>query len=138
VVQLIAPAPAQVAASPREVGQVLDNLLANALRYAATVVRVGVLPAGRTVRLVVEDDGPGIPPADRERVFDRFRRLEPDVEGRAPGPTGGAGLGLALVAALVTGRGGTVTAGEARGGGARLEVRWPTWAPPRADLDPRP
>ena len=131
VVALIAPAPAQAAASPREVGQVLDNLLANALRYARTVVRVGVLPAGRTVRLVVEDDGPGIPADERERVFDRFRRLEPDVEGRAAGPAGGAGLGLALVAALVAGRGGTVSAGEAVGGGARLEVRWPTWTPPR-------
>jgi two-component system, OmpR family, sensor kinase len=129
VVRLIAPAPARAAASPREVGQVLDNLLANALRYARTVVRVGVLPAGRTVRLVVEDDGPGIPAADREAVFDRFRRLEPDVEGRAAGPTAGAGLGLALVAALVAGRGGTVTAGEAAGGGARLEVRWPAARP---------
>jgi two-component system, OmpR family, sensor kinase len=125
VVRLIAPAPAGAAASPREVGQVLDNLLGNALRYARTVVRVGVLPAGRSVRLVVEDDGPGIPAAEREAVFDRFRRLEPDVEGRAGGPTAGAGLGLALVAALVGGRGGTVTAGEAAGGGARLEVRWP-------------
>jgi signal transduction histidine kinase len=129
VVRLIAPAPARAAASPREVGQVLDNLLANALRYARTVVRVGVLPAGRAVRVVVEDDGPGIPLDDRERVFDRFRRLEPDVEGRAPGATGGAGLGLALVAALVAGRGGTVTAGEAAGGGARLEVRWPAARP---------
>ena len=104
----------------------LDNLLANALRYARTVVRVGVLPAGRTVRVVIEDDGPGIPAPDRERVFDRFTRLEPDVEGRAPAGTAGAGLGLALVAALVAGRGGTVSAGEAAGGGARLEVRWPT------------
>ena len=129
VVRLIAPAPARAAASPREVGQVLDNLLANALRYAGTVVRVGVLPAGRTVRLVVEDDGPGIPAAEREAVFDRFRRLEPDVEGRAAGHTAGAGLGLALVAALVAGRGGTVTAGEAAGGGARLEVRWPAARP---------
>jgi signal transduction histidine kinase len=128
VVRLVAPAPAQVAASPREVDQVLDNLLANALRYARTVVRVGVLPAGRTVRLVVEDDGPGIPAAERERVFDRFTRLEPDVEGRA-GATTGAGLGLALVAALVAGRGGTVTAGASPGGGARLEVRWPTARP---------
>jgi two-component system, OmpR family, sensor kinase len=129
VVRLVAPAPAAVAASPREVGQVLDNLLANALRYARTVVRVTVLPAGRSVRLVVEDDGPGIPEADRERVFDRFTRLEPDVEGRAPGATAGAGLGLALVAALVAGRGGSVTAGEAAGGGARLEARWPTARP---------
>jgi signal transduction histidine kinase len=129
VVRLVVPAPAAVAASPREVGQVLDNLLANALRYARTMVRVTVLPAGRSVRLVVEDDGPGIPAADRARVFDRFTRLEPDVEGRAAGPTAGAGLGLALVAALVTGRGGTVTAGETPGGGARLEARWPTARP---------
>jgi two-component system, OmpR family, sensor kinase len=128
VLELVAPAPAFVSASAGEVGLVLDNLLANALRYAQTVVRVGVLPAGRTVRLVVEDDGPGVPAADRERMFDRFTRLEPDVEGRAAAGTtggGGAGLGLALVAALVAGRGGTVVAGEATGGGARLEVRWP-------------
>jgi len=126
VVKLVAPAPAVVAASPGEVGLVLDNLLGNALRHARTVVQVGVLPAGRMVRLLVEDDGSGIPQADRERVFDRFTRLDPDTESRAGG---GAGLGLALVAALVTGRGGTVAAGEAQGGGARLEVRWPAARP---------
>jgi two-component system, OmpR family, sensor kinase len=127
VVKLVAPAPAAAAASPGEVALVLDNLLGNALRHARSVVQVGVLPAGRTVRLVVEDDGPGIPAADRDRVFDRFTRLDPDVESRAGG---GAGLGLALVAALVAGRGGTVAAGEAPGGGARLEVRWPAAARP--------
>ena len=127
VVQLVAPAPAYAAASPAEVRLVVENLLSNALRYAKTVVRVGVLPAGRTVRLVVEDDGPGIPEADRARVFDRFTRLEPDVESRAGG--GGAGLGLALVAALVGGRGGTVAAGDSVLGGARLEARWPTPRP---------
>jgi signal transduction histidine kinase len=127
VVELVAPAPAYAAAGPAEVRLVVENLLSNAVRYAKTVVRVGVLPAGRTVRLVVEDDGPGIPEADRERVFDRFTRLEPDVESRSGG--GGAGLGLALVAALVAGRGGTVTAGESLLGGARLEARWPTPRP---------
>lgn len=116
---LAAPTPAAVAATSSEVGLVLDNLLGNAARHAATVVRVGVLPAGRWVRLVVEDDGKGIPVADRRRVFDRFVRLSPEVGG------GGAGLGLALVAALVHGRGGTVSAGESGSGGARLEVRWP-------------
>jgi two-component system, OmpR family, sensor kinase len=127
VVKLVAPAPAAAAASPGEVALVLDNLLGNALRHARSLVQVGVLPAGRTVRLVVEDDGPGIPAADRDRVFDRFTRLDPDVESRAGG---GAGLGLALVAALVAGRGGSVAAGEAPGGGARLEVRWPAAARP--------
>lgn len=117
VLELVAPAPAQVAATESEVGSVLDNLLANGRRHARSFVRVTVLPAGREVRLLVEDDGPGIPPGDRERVFDRFTRLDPHGGG-------GAGLGLALVAALVLGRDGTVTAGESGSGGARLEVRW--------------
>ncbi len=118
VLRLVAPAPARAAAGTAEIALVLDNLLANARRHARSVVTVAVLPAGRWVRLVVEDDGPGIPPADRERVFDRFVRLDPQADG-------GAGLGLALVAALVRGRGGSVVAGAAAGGGARLEARWP-------------
>jgi signal transduction histidine kinase len=118
VLRLVAPAPARAAAGRAEIALVLDNLLGNARRHARSVVTVAVLPAGRWVRLVVEDDGPGIPPADRERVFDRFVRLDPQADG-------GAGLGLALVAALVRGRGGTVVAGGSAGGGARLEARWP-------------
>jgi two-component system OmpR family sensor kinase len=118
VLQLVAPTPAHAAASPSEVDLVLDNLIANARRYARSLVRIGVLPARRSVRLVVEDDGPGIPEADRQRIFDRFLRLSPDAGG-------GAGLGLALVAALVRGRGGSVTAGATPSGGARIEVRWP-------------
>lgn len=118
VLSLTAPAPARVAAGPAEVDLVLDNLVANARRHARTIVRIGVLPAGRWVRLVVEDDGPGIPEADRRRVFDRFVRLAPEAGG-------GAGLGLALVAALVQGRGGHVVAGSSADGGARLEARWP-------------
>jgi two-component system, OmpR family, sensor kinase len=118
VLELVAPTPAHVGASPSEVALVLDNLIANARRYARSLVRVSVLPAGRAVRLLVEDDGPGMPEADRRRVFDRFVRLSPEAGG-------GAGLGLALVAALVEGRGGSVTAGATPAGGARLEVRWP-------------
>ena len=120
VLQLAAPTPAQVAATPSEVALVLDNLIGNALRFARSVVRIAVLPAGRWVRLIVEDDGPGIPEDDRRRVFDRFVRVSPEVGG------GGAGLGLALVQALVQARGGTATAGAAPSGGARIEVRWPT------------
>ena len=128
VVELVAPTPAVVEATPSEVALVLDNLIDNGRRYASSVVRVVVLPAGRWVRLLVEDDGPGIPQADRERVFDRFTRLRPEAGG-------GSGLGLALVAALVRGRGGTATAGATPSGGARMEVRWPTPAP--HDSEPR-
>ena len=118
VLQLVAPTPAEVGASPSEVALVLDNLVANARRYARSLVRISILPAGRVVRLLVEDDGPGIPEADRERVFDRFVRVAPEAGG-------GAGLGLALVAALVHGRGGVVSAGATPTGGGRIEVRWP-------------
>ncbi|HLU58984.1 MAG TPA: HAMP domain-containing sensor histidine kinase [Pseudonocardia sp.] len=121
VLQLVAPTPAEVAATPSEVALVLDNLVSNARRYARSLVRISVLPAGRVVRLLVEDDGPGIPPADRERIFDRFVRLSPEAGG-------GAGLGLALVAALVHGRGGVVSAGATPTGGGRIEVRWPAVA----------
>jgi signal transduction histidine kinase len=122
VFTLTAPVPATAAASPGEVALVIDNLLANARRYARSRVWVSVLPSGRSVRVVVDDDGPGVPEEDRKRVFDRFTRLEADRGGRS----GGAGLGLALVAALVSGRGGTVRMGVSPDGGARVEARWPT------------
>ena len=124
-VELITPGRAVVAAGTAEVDLVLDNLLDNAVRHTGGLVRVAVLPAGRWVRLVVDDDGPGIPEADRSRVFDRFTRLDPD-SGH------GSGLGLALVDAVVRGRGGTVGATAAPTGGARLEVRWPAVAPEAA------
>ncbi|MDQ4117909.1 MAG: ATP-binding protein, partial [Actinomycetota bacterium] len=121
-IELITPGPAVVAAGTAEVDLVLDNLLDNAVRHAGGLVRVAVLPAGRWVRLTVDDDGPGIPEADRSRVFDRFTRLDPDSGG-------GSGLGLALVDAAVRGRGGSVHAGAAPTGGARVEARWPAASP---------
>ncbi|KAA2264013.1 HAMP domain-containing protein [Solihabitans fulvus] len=112
-----------VQATPAEVELVVTNLLRNAVRYAEATVRVSVLPAGREVRLLVDDDGHGVPSEHRERVFDRFYRVEDD-RGRS---TGGSGLGLALVAQMVRRRGGTVRAGESPEGGARFEVRWPAF-----------
>ena len=125
-ITLTAPVRVLAAASPGEVALVLDNLLGNARRYARSRVWVSVLPAGRSVRLVVDDDGPGVPESDRRRVFDRFTRLEAD----RGGVSGGAGLGLALVMALVTGRGGAVRMAASPDGGARVEVRWPSAGPP--------
>jgi two-component system, OmpR family, sensor kinase len=137
-VSLTAPVRTVAAASPGEVGLVMDNLLANARRYARSRVRMTLLPAGSTVRLLVDDDGPGVPAEDRGRVFDRFTRLEAD----RGGISGGAGLGLALVQALVVGRGGEVSMAAAPGGGARVEVRWPapdgTGGPARTKAGPGP
>ncbi|TWP48578.1 HAMP domain-containing protein [Lentzea tibetensis] len=124
VVRLTAPPSAcLVSATRSEVELVIDNLLRNAARYAQTLVTVSVLPAGREVRLMVDDDGHGIPPEHRTRVFDRFYRVE-EHRGRS---SGGFGLGLALVAHLVRRRRGSVRAGESPSGGARLEIRWPSW-----------
>ncbi|HEU5472088.1 MAG TPA: HAMP domain-containing sensor histidine kinase [Actinophytocola sp.] len=112
--------PCWIAAAPAEVDLVLDNLLRNATRHARVHVTVSVLNTAGTVRLVVDDDGPGIPEEHRARVFDRFYRVQDD---RAR-TSGGAGLGLALVAEVVRRRGGTVAVGESPEGGARFQVRW--------------
>lgn len=108
-------------ATSAEVATVLDNLVANALRYARVVVRVSVLPTSRGARLLVDDDGPGIAPEHRPHVFERFYRAEAD---RAR-DGGGSGLGLALVAEVVRRRGGSTLVGTSPEGGARLEVRLP-------------
>ncbi|HEX3650754.1 MAG TPA: ATP-binding protein [Pseudonocardiaceae bacterium] len=122
-VRLRVPAQASsVWAGSGELDLVLDNLLRNAVRHARAHVTVFVLPAaGGGARLLVDDDGPGVPEEHRSRVFDRFYRVHDD-RGR---DTGGFGLGLALVAEIVRRRGGTVAVGESPDGGARFEARWP-------------
>jgi signal transduction histidine kinase len=75
--------------------------------------------AGHEVLFVVEDDGPGIPVQDRERVFERFHRTD-RARDRA---TGGAGLGLAIVRGIVEAHGGRVSASQSPEGGARIEIQ---------------
>jgi signal transduction histidine kinase len=101
-------------------GRVVANLLDNATRHAASQVRLGVAADGAYQRISVVDDGPGIRAADRERVFQRFTRLD---DGRAR-DAGGSGLGLAIVRELVRRHGGTVTLSDA-GPGLRVDVRLP-------------
>jgi signal transduction histidine kinase len=112
---------AWAAAARTETELVLDNLLRNACRYTRTRVVVSVLTSRSTVRVLVDDDGPGVQPEHRAKVFDRFYRVSDD---RARS-SGGAGLGLALVAELVRRRGGRVAVGESPDGGARFTVVWP-------------
>ncbi|QYF72417.1 cell wall metabolism sensor histidine kinase WalK [Cryobacterium sp. PAMC25264] len=103
-------------------GQVVRNLVDNAAQHAVGRVNLSVGVAAGQVVLVVEDDGHGIPAEERDRVFERFVRLD---ESRARA-SGGTGLGLAIVRETVQAHGGTVlvTAGDL--GGARFEVRLPS------------
>jgi two-component system, OmpR family, sensor kinase len=125
VVRVTAAAPAMLHTAPSDVARVLDNLLANAVRHARSNARVMVLPGPAEIRVLVDDDGDGVPLEHRGLVFERFHRVQED---RDRG-TGGAGLGLALVAETVRRYGGTVRVGAAPDGGARFEVRWPVGRP---------
>jgi two-component system, OmpR family, sensor kinase len=120
-VRVTAAAPAVLHAAPSDVARVLDNLLANAVRHARSTARVMVLPGADEMRVLVDDDGDGVPVEHRELVFDRFHRVQDDRDRGA----GGTGLGLALVAETVRRYGGTTRVGQAPDGGARFEVHWP-------------
>ena len=117
----------------KSLGHLVRNLLDNATRHAASRVAVSTELDGDTAVLRVDDDGPGIPPADRARVFERFTRLSP---GRSR-DDGGAGLGLALVQRIAAQHNGTARADSSPHGGARLEVRFATPSSPRALSSPR-
>jgi signal transduction histidine kinase len=101
--------------------QVVRNLTDNASRHAHGAVTVTVRAAGDGVELVVEDDGAGVPESERERVFERFVRLDEARDRDA----GGSGLGLAIVKEIVTAHGGTVGITASALGGARFVVRLP-------------
>lgn len=107
---------------PRLMELALNNLLANALRYAKTQVRVSISRDGATQHLVVEDDGEGIPEGDRATIFRAFARLDTSRNRE----TGGFGLGLAIVARIAAlHRGRVVAETSADLGGARLALEWP-------------
>jgi len=101
--------------------RVVRNLLDNAARHADSAVAVGLVTDDEVVELIVDDDGPGIRPEDRDLVFERFTRLD---DGRAR-DAGGLGLGLAMVKSITEHHGGTVVVEDAPIGGARLRVRLP-------------
>jgi signal transduction histidine kinase len=116
-------------ADPDRLAQALRNLVGNAIDHTAAErglvrMRVEAVPGGR-IRFLVEDDGPGIPADQRERVFHRFHRID-TARDRA---SGGAGLGLAIVRAIADAHGGTVTAGQSPEGGARIELELPGFTP---------
>jgi two-component system sensor histidine kinase QseC len=106
-----------VKAEAGDIGQILDNLLDNALRYAPGPIEIAIERDPDAARLVVEDQGPGIADEDLDRVTERFYR------GRGAS-SGGSGLGLAVVRELAERWGGGVSVGRGERG-TRIEVRFP-------------
>ena len=129
-VLLVAGGPVWVRGDRLALRQVLDNLLANVRCHTPpgtqATVEVGRSEAGGA-RVRVRDDGPGIPADHRERVFERFHRVEGS---RARSRGGGTGLGLAVVAAIAAAHGGTARADAAPGGGTVVTVELPAPAAP--------
>jgi two-component system OmpR family sensor kinase len=145
----LGPIPAgRLTADPDRLAQALRNLIANAIDHTDPergLVRMRVerierlgrehppadrVAAARTgIRFLVEDDGPGIPADQRERIFDRFHRTDA-ARDRA---SGGTGLGLAIVRAIAEAHGGRAIAGASPEEGARIALELPRFAPPRAN-----
>jgi signal transduction histidine kinase len=114
-------APVQVTGDAEQLERAVRNLLDNAARHARDRIAVTLHVQGSAAELVVADDGPGIPAADAERVFERFTRLD---DARAT-VDGGAGLGLAIARDIAERHGGTLTLDVRGGAGARFVLRLP-------------
>ena len=108
-----------IAASPEWVDRLLGVLLDNACKYTPErgSVEVRVVAEGDRVRVVVDDSGPGVPPEQRQRIFDRFQR--------ATDQASGSGLGLAIADAVVRATNGRWDIGSSVAGGASMAVTWP-------------
>jgi len=120
----LAPGPVLVPGDATALAMLVRNLADNAVRYSppGSVVQVRVGRDAGVALLSVDDAGPGIPPEDRERVFDRFYRRHGNEEA-------GSGLGLAIVQGVAQRHGAVVTLGESPAGGLRVVVRFANAAP---------
>ncbi|GIH03583.1 two-component sensor histidine kinase [Rhizocola hellebori] len=112
----------RVPGDAHQLERAVGNLCDNAAQHARTLVTVEVWQEQSTAHLIVADDGPGIDPADRERVFGRFVRLDTSRSRNV----GGSGLGLAITREIARGHHGTIAVETSPGGGAALHLRLPT------------
>ncbi len=108
--------------------QVVDNLLANVRTHTppGTITSITLTTNGPEAVVAVADDGPGMQPVDAERMFERFYRTDSSRSRQ----TGGAGLGMPIVAAIVAAHGGNVRVDTAPGAGLRVTVSIPRLASP--------
>ncbi|RDH78372.1 sensor histidine kinase [Mycolicibacterium moriokaense] len=113
--------PARASGDPGALARLLRNLVDNAIRHAEAGIRLECAVVGDHARVVVSDDGPGLPEADRQRVFGRFVRLDTPRDREA----GGAGLGLSIVARIAEAHGGAVSVCDSDCGGASFVVELP-------------
>jgi two-component system, NtrC family, nitrogen regulation sensor histidine kinase NtrY len=119
-VELALAAPCALVGDRDQLTQVVTNLLQNALAEAKSRIRISTEDDGAWVRLVVEDDGPGIAEEDREAVFEPYFTKK----------DGGTGLGLAIVDRIVGDHGGSIELGASALGGARFVITLPVEGPP--------
>jgi signal transduction histidine kinase len=129
---------ARVFGDPVQLDRAVRNVVDNAVRHAKSIIRLGLTTDGSIVRLTVSDDGPGIDPADAERLFQRFSR----VDSARDRPSGGTGLGLAIVASVMASHGGAARFVPAEEG-ATVELTLPAMAseisrPSEEEGDPLP
>jgi two-component system sensor histidine kinase KdpD len=116
-VKVEAPETCEVRADPEAMRRIVTNLVENAHKYGAAPIRLIVEPDGDRVMLSVVDSGPGVPMAEREKIFERFYRAEHTRDNRP-----GIGLGLPIVRGLAEACGGSVWVEDAPGGGAAFRV----------------
>jgi two-component system, OmpR family, sensor kinase ParS len=112
--------PDTLSCDPKSLSRALANVLRNAGRYAHSRVAFTIERAGALTMISVDDDGPGVPPRERDRLFEPFTRVE-DSRGR---DSGGVGLGLAIVKSVAEWHGGTASISESPLGGARVSISW--------------
>ena len=109
--------------------RVMQNLAGNAMRYANRKIRISGGVENGKAYICVEDDGPGIPEKDREKIFEPFSRLD-DSRTRAAGSAGGYGLGLSIVSRIAFWFGGHISVDQSPDlGGARFKMSWPVKRP---------
>jgi signal transduction histidine kinase len=112
--------PESLSCDSKYLSRALINVLRNAVRYAHSKVALTVERAGARTTISVDDDGPGVPPGERERLFEPFTRLE----GSRGRDSGGVGLGLAIVKSVAEWHGGEARISDSPLGGARVSISW--------------